>query len=92
MVKSESVFVRKTSWEDAARFIEDFLCQRGRPYDWDDFTTLPIKHNAELDAIRRRCCDLRDQYPPAPGERAYCSEAGLSVLREILAEVRAKIA
>jgi hypothetical protein len=86
------VFARKTTCEDAAGCIEDFLCHKGKPYDWDDFTTLPIRHDAELDAIRLRCFHLRDEYPPAPGQRVYCSDEGMAVLKNILAQLRAKIA
>jgi len=78
----------RRSREEVAQHIEDFLLGQGEPYDWDDFLSVPLEEDPYLEGIRLQCGDLRDEYPPAPGERAYCDERGLRVLRELLDELR----
>jgi hypothetical protein len=86
------MFIRQTTREEAVRYIEDFLQDTGGRWDWDDFTSIPIKNDAELDAIRIQCSDLRVDYPPAPGQGGYCNDEGFAVLKSILADLRRKIA
>ncbi len=76
----------KISREDVANYIEDFLADKGGPWDWDDFISIRIKNNPELEAIRLRCGRLPDEYPPDQG--GYCNSEGIKVLRQILDELR----
>jgi hypothetical protein len=78
----------ETTLEHAIREIENFLSGQGGAYDWDEFTTRPIKNNAELESIRLRCFHLRDAYPPRPGQSSYCNDEGIAVLRRILAGLK----
>ena len=72
---------------DVAKYIEDFLTAAGGPYDWDYFISVRIKNDPELEAIRLRCGQLPDLYPPNE-PRQYCSDEGIRVLREILQKLR----
>ena len=81
-----TVFDVKVSREDVAKYIEDFLSGRGGPWDWDDFISIRIKNNPELEAIRLICARLPDQYPP--DQCGYCNSEGMKVLGQILDELR----
>ena len=72
---------------DVAEIIDTFLKGGGRPYDWDDFISVTIKE-PRLDAIRRRCAGLPEEFPSIDG-KAYCSEEGKDVLRGYIAQLRA---
>jgi hypothetical protein len=76
----------KVSKEDVVKYIEDFLSGKGGPWDWDDFISIRIKNNPELEAIRLRCGRLPDDSPPDQG--GYCNAEGIKVLRQILDELR----
>ncbi len=52
---------------DVAGYIDDFLNDRGRPWDWDDFTSIPIA-DPRLDGIRREAEMVR--LPAGEPERA----------------------
>jgi len=39
------------------------LSQSGGAHDWDDFISIRISKNPELEAIRLKCGNLRDLYP-----------------------------
>jgi hypothetical protein len=58
--------------------IEKHLEGTDGPYDWDDFTSIPIADD-RLDAIRRRCGD----FGGAPSSRKDLEE-----LRRIISELR----
>ncbi|PYT30898.1 MAG: hypothetical protein DMG57_06755 [Acidobacteria bacterium] len=75
--------------EEVAKYIEDFLNDGGGPHDWDDFISIRIRKNPELEAIRLKCGRLPDLYPPV--ERGqYCSDEGMEVLRQVLQSLRAQ--
>lgn len=76
----------KVSREDVEKYIEDFLSGKGGPWDWDDFISIRIKNNPELERIRLICARLSDQYPPDQG--GYCNSEGMKVLGQILDELR----
>ena len=48
---------RNLSAAGAIEIVHDFLENRGGPYDWDDFLTLPVK-NELVDAFRRQCLTI----------------------------------
>ena len=76
----------KTTKGEIAQVIDDFLWEGGR-WDWDDFISVRIKDDPEFDAIRIRCAELPDFYPPVrPG--SYCSDDGIRVLESILKDLR----
>jgi hypothetical protein len=75
--------------EEVAQTIEDFLLDCGGDWAWDDFLSIPLEGDGYLEGIRLRCGDVREEFPPARGERAYCNEEGLRVLWELVAELRA---
>ena len=58
------------------------------PYEWDDFISVPIKHDSELEAIRDFCGQLPDLYPVPKGERGYCNTEGIAELRRILEDLK----
>jgi hypothetical protein len=62
--------------------IEKFLNGTGGAYDWDDFTSIPIR-DPHLNSIRIECAELRESYPPTSDD-GYCGHEGLDRLREIL--------
>jgi hypothetical protein len=60
--------------------IERFIAGADKPYDWDDFCSVPLK-DAELDSIRARVCDF--------GPWNYADDSRETELRKLLDEVRA---
>ena len=76
----------KVTRTDVAKYIEDFLSGKDGPYDWDNFISVRIKNDADLEAMRLRIGGLPDQYPADRG--GYCNEEGIKVLRQILDELR----
>jgi hypothetical protein len=74
---------------EAADIIAKFLAGRGGEWEWDDFTSVPIKGDRELDAIATFSNLVHDIYPPErPHE--YCNDEGKQVLRRIEAYLRRK--
>jgi hypothetical protein len=78
---------RKTTREDVARSIENFVNGRGGPWDWDDFISCRIA-DVELDAIRIRCLRIQSEYPGNLGQ--WCNEHGIDVLRDLAKQLRSK--
>jgi hypothetical protein len=68
---------------DVAQEIRTFLAGSAGDWDWDDFLSIRIK-DPRLDAIRRRCNSIPDEYPPIG--KGYCNEAGRAVLAELADE------
>ena len=64
-----------------AGFIED----TSGPYDWDDFVSVPIR-DPKLEAIRRRCAGLREEFPPE-SQHEYCGAGGVEVIRRFIQEL-----
>jgi hypothetical protein len=71
---------------EIADTIERFLDGICRPWEWDDFSTVPIV-DPQLEAIRLRCAGLSQEYPPIE-KGHYCSPAGMAVLRQVVLELR----
>ena len=67
---------------EVAQEIRTFLAGSG-PSEWDDFLSVRIK-DPYLDAIRRRCISVHDEYPAV--ERGYCNEEGRTVLAKLAEE------
>ena len=81
--------MKKLTRIEAADIIARFLTGKGGEWEWDDFTSEPVKGDRELDAIALFCNLVRDIYPPdKPLE--YCSEEGKQVLRRVEAYLRRK--
>jgi len=74
------------SREDVADTIEAFVNDTSGEWDWDDFISIPLK-DPELEAIRKRCGMMRDEFPPTE-PRQYCNKAGFEAMRRIVAELR----
>lgn len=54
--------------------------------EWDDFTS--IRHpDPKLDAVRLRCVDIADEFPPDI-EGEYCNQQGYAELRRIAEGLR----
>jgi hypothetical protein len=68
--------IRRTP-EEVESFLSDFIAGVGQPYDWDDFTTIPIA-DPGLEAIRSRAADIK-----LPG-----TAEGSATLEQLLAEVQ----
>lgn len=64
--------------ETITRFL-DGACDE---WEWDDFTSAPIRE-AFLEGIRLVCIGIRDAFPPPAGSAAYCSKEGMDFLRVI---------
>ena len=71
--------------DEVAAIIEDFVSGAGGAWDWDDFTSIPIKDSA-LDAVRIKCDLMHSLYPGTKTE--WCNEYGRAVLRELAANLR----
>jgi hypothetical protein len=70
-----------------ADIIERFVTDRSKdPWEWDDFVSVSIP-DARLEAIRRRCAGLRDEFPPHVATQ-YCGPGGIAVLQSLLRELR----
>jgi len=78
--------VQRTKLE-VVNIIEQFLDGTGGEWAWDDFCSFGIA-NPYLDSIRLRCTELDTAYPPTE-KGHYCGQAGLEVMRELVAELRA---
>jgi len=71
--------------EEAAGYIERFLAGTDGPKEWDWFITVRQK-DPDIEKIRVVCAGLPEAYPPLG--RGYCGPSGLSVLRQLLHELR----
>ena len=69
-----------------ADLIQDMIDGNSQGWDWDDFTTIPIK-DPYLDGIRQRCERLRNEYPP-DREADYCGPEGVEIMQSYVAELR----
>ena len=78
----------KRTHEEIAKTIEDFINGTGRQWDWDGFTSIRLD-DPELEAIRQRCVAIPAEFPPTT-RGAYCSDAGLQVMRDLLQGLRAQ--
>jgi hypothetical protein len=72
----------KRTREEVAKTIEAFINGTGRQWDWDGFTSIRLD-DPELEAIRQRCVSIPVEFPPST-KAAYCSDAGLQVMRDLV--------
>lgn len=80
----------KRTPEEVAKTIEGFVSGAGDQWDWDGFISIRVD-DPELEAIRQKCVAIRDEFPPSD-PRAYCSDAGLAAMRQIVNDLRAHAA
>lgn len=71
---------------DVAARIERFLESRGSRDEWSDFCRVRIA-DPKLDAIRKHCARLPEEFPPGRSGR-YCAPGGYAVLRGYLRALR----
>jgi hypothetical protein len=76
----------KRTREEVAKTIEEFINGTGRQWDWDGFTSIRLD-DPELEAIRQKCVALPAEFPPT-ARGAYCSDAGLQVMRDLAKDLR----
>lgn len=74
--------------EEIIQIITNFLEDKSSGYEWDDFTTFPLKA-PELEKIRRDCYEVYCQYPSGRRDK-WCSDKGIERLKEILLKVKSK--
>jgi len=77
----------KWTREEVATAIEDFVEGRGKPWDWDDFTSCPIA-DEELERARIQCLRVQQDYPT--GAIGWCNEEGIEVLRKLARDLRSE--
>ena len=76
---------QKLTSSEVRQILVSFLDGSGRPWEWDNFTSVPIADSA-LDRIRERCAGLWQEFPPErPNE--YCSDAGTQVILEFIQQL-----
>jgi hypothetical protein len=56
------------------------------PYAWDDFTSVGPLKDLGLEAIRKRCAQLPDEFPPQSKGQLF-GPAGIEVIRAYLTEL-----
>ena len=69
-----------------ADIIQGMIDGNSEGWDWDDFTSIPIK-DPYLDGIRQRCARLWKEYP-ADRKADYCGPRGVEIMRSYVAELR----
>ncbi|HJX98705.1 MAG TPA: hypothetical protein VJ281_07505 [Chthoniobacterales bacterium] len=81
--------MKRTS-EEIANTIEGFINGSGDQWAWDGFISIRID-DPDVEAVRKKCVAIRDEFPPSD-PKAYCSEAGLDSMRQIVQDLRARSA
>lgn len=66
--------------------IQEMIDGNSQGWDWDDFTSIPIK-DPYLDGIRQRCARLWQEYPP-DRKADYCGPKGVEIMQSYVAELR----
>jgi hypothetical protein len=74
------------SIDQIIKTISDFIEDKGGAWDWDDFTTIPLR-TPELEKIRKECFDVHWTYP-SKDKRSYCSPEGVEVLKKLLSQLK----
>jgi len=69
----------------AIKSIRYFLEGTGGKWDWDDFIGIPLGF-PDLEDLQRFCNELSETHPPTV-KGWFCSEEGLSSLRNRLADL-----
>ena len=78
----------KRTPEEVANTIEGFVDGTGSQWAWDGFISIRLD-DPELEAIRQRCISIRDEFPSSD-PCAYCSDAGLKIMQQIVQDLRAR--
>jgi hypothetical protein len=73
--------------EEVANTIESFVNGTADQWAWDGFISIRLD-DPRLEAIRQKCVAIREEFPPSD-PRAYCSDAGLAAMRQIVQDLRA---
>ena len=74
------------SASEVVSYIRNFIETKGKPSDWDDFTSIPITSSI-LDKVRVECVTLPEVFPPKV-KGHYCNEMGVERLKELLTYVK----
>lgn len=77
----------KRTPEEVANIIDGFVSGTAKQWDWDGFISIRLD-DSRLEAIRKRCVSIRDEFPPE-NPRDYCSKAGLEIMKQIVQDLRA---
>ena len=77
----------KRTAAEVSEIIERFLDGTSQPYEWDDFTSIPIA-DPFLDGIRHVCAHVDSAFPPEPESHRYCSERGAELIRAIASHLK----
>jgi hypothetical protein len=59
-------------------------------HEWDDFTSIPIKNDAYLDEIRKRCFKLERKEFLDSERKSMFNESGKLEIKKILAELESQ--
>ena len=79
--------MKELTAEDVADIIERFLDGTSRDrWEWDDFISVPLT-DPVLEAVRQRCGQVRDDFPPPTGI-GYCGPEGEELLRKLAEGLR----
>ena len=68
--------------EEVIEIISGFIDESLEIYDWDDFTSIPIRDTG-LDKIRLECLYLPINYPP-DRKGYFCNSEGIERLKSFL--------
>lgn len=74
------------SRQHVAQIIENVLIGGGPKWEWDDFTTIPIK-DERLDEIREFCFGIFDKFSD-PLQPDQINERGEAILRRLIIDLR----
>ena len=74
------------SIEEIIKTISDFIEGKGGEWDWDDFTTIPLR-NPDLERIRKECFEIHYKYPDKD-KSLYCGPEGIESLKNLLLQLR----
>ena len=72
--------------EEVANTIEGFVNGAGDQFAWDGFISIRLD-DPQLEAARQKCVAIRNEFPPSD-PKAYCSDAGLNAMRQIVQDLR----
>lgn len=66
------------------RLLESVLAETATVADWDVFIGMPIRHNPDLERIRKRCAELAESEMTERNDRVIFTAQGRSQLQEML--------
>jgi len=79
--------VYRVERRNVVALLELVVAGRATASDWDVFAGIPIRHDPELETVRRRCLAIAEREYHG-GQRLFTSQ-GISQLTDILDEMRA---